>query len=71
MICSLVLAIVGGKVAILCSVKCFFLFCWLFFFYGIFSLLKAPTESDESVQNEGDEGQATEEQFLGEVSVAV
>ncbi|KAF1495936.1 Protein transport protein Sec31A, partial [Eudyptula minor novaehollandiae] len=26
----------------------------------------APTESDESVPNEGDEGQATEEQFLGE-----
>ncbi|KFQ70597.1 Protein transport protein Sec31A [Phaethon lepturus] len=42
-----------------------FFFCWLFF-YGIFSLLKAPTESDESVLNEGDEGQATEEQFLGE-----
>ncbi|NWZ57791.1 SC31A protein, partial [Haliaeetus albicilla] len=26
----------------------------------------APTESDESVPNKGDEGQATEEQFLGE-----
>ncbi|KAF1603821.1 UNVERIFIED_CONTAM: Protein transport protein Sec31A, partial [Eudyptes pachyrhynchus] len=26
----------------------------------------APAESDESVPNEGDEGQATEEQFLGE-----
>ncbi|KFV93798.1 Protein transport protein Sec31A [Fulmarus glacialis] len=37
-----------------------------FFFYGIFSLLKAPAESDESVLNEGDEGQATEEQLLGE-----
>ncbi|NWU29183.1 SC31A protein, partial [Dyaphorophyia castanea] len=35
-------------------------------FYGIFSLLKAPAESDGSVPNEGDEGQATEEQFLGE-----
>lgn len=40
-----------------------------FFFNGIFCLLKAPTESDESVPNEGDEGQATEEQLLGEVSV--
>uniref|UniRef100_A0A8B9NRT3 Protein transport protein Sec31A n=1 Tax=Accipiter nisus TaxID=211598 RepID=A0A8B9NRT3_9AVES len=27
---------------------------------------EAPTESDESVLNKGDEGQATEEQFLGE-----
>uniref|UniRef100_A0A8C0BY83 Protein transport protein Sec31A n=1 Tax=Buteo japonicus TaxID=224669 RepID=A0A8C0BY83_9AVES len=27
----------------------------------------APAESDESVPNKGDEGQATEEQFLGEV----
>ncbi|NWV08152.1 SC31A protein, partial [Ptilonorhynchus violaceus] len=36
-------------------------------FYGIFSLLKAPAESDGSVPNEGDEGQTTEEQFLGEV----
>ncbi|KAM6266369.1 protein transport protein Sec31A isoform 11-T12 [Spheniscus humboldti] len=27
---------------------------------------EAPAESDESVLNEGDEGQATEEQFLGE-----
>ncbi|NXO81275.1 SC31A protein, partial [Sitta europaea] len=35
-------------------------------FYGIFSLLKAPAESDASVPNEGDEGQTTEEQFLGE-----
>ncbi|NWI77473.1 SC31A protein, partial [Dryoscopus gambensis] len=35
-------------------------------FYGIFSLLKAPAESDGSVPNEGDEGQTTEEQFLGE-----
>lgn len=41
------------------------------FFYGIFSLLKAPAESGESVPNEGDEGQATEDQFLGEVSVAL
>ena len=41
------------------------------FFYGIFSLLKAPAESDESVPNEEDKGQATEEQFLGEVSVAL
>lgn len=54
-----------------CSAKYFFLFCWLFFFYGIFSLLKAPAESDESVPNEGDEGKATEEQCLGEVSVAL
>ncbi|NXI28876.1 SC31A protein, partial [Sterrhoptilus dennistouni] len=36
-------------------------------FYGIFSLLKAPAESDGSVPNEGDEGQTTEEQFLGEM----
>ncbi|NXR90925.1 SC31A protein, partial [Hypocryptadius cinnamomeus] len=35
-------------------------------FYGILSLLKAPAESDGSVPNEGDEGQTTEEQFLGE-----
>ncbi|NXL21838.1 SC31A protein, partial [Setophaga kirtlandii] len=35
-------------------------------FYGIFSLLKAPAESDGSVPNEGDEGQTTEEEFLGE-----
>lgn len=70
MICSLFLAIVGGKVATLCSAKYFFLFCW-HFFYGIFSLLKAPTESDESEPNKGDEGQATEDQFLGEVSVAL
>ncbi|NWW68774.1 SC31A protein, partial [Ifrita kowaldi] len=35
-------------------------------FYGIFSLLKAPAESDGSVPNEGDEGQTTEEHFLGE-----
>ncbi|NXC82452.1 SC31A protein, partial [Cercotrichas coryphoeus] len=34
--------------------------------YGIFSLLKAPAESDGSVPNKGDEGQTTEEQFLGE-----
>ncbi|NXK34802.1 SC31A protein, partial [Piprites chloris] len=38
----------------------------LAFFYGIFSLLKAPAEADESVPNDGDEGRATEEQFLGE-----
>ncbi|NXB47030.1 SC31A protein, partial [Leucopsar rothschildi] len=36
-------------------------------FYGIFSLLKAPAESDGSVPNKGDEGQPTEEQFLGEM----
>ncbi|NXV88799.1 SC31A protein, partial [Calonectris borealis] len=36
------------------------------FFFMASSLLKAPAESDESVPNEGDEGQATEEQFLGE-----
>ncbi|NXQ45201.1 SC31A protein, partial [Catharus fuscescens] len=35
-------------------------------FYGIFSLLKAPAESDGSVPNKGDEGQTTEDQFLGE-----
>lgn len=40
-------------------------------FYGIFSLLKAPAESDGSVPNKGDEGQTTEDQFLGEVSVAL
>ncbi|NWY73324.1 SC31A protein, partial [Erithacus rubecula] len=34
--------------------------------YGIFSLLKAPAESDGSVPNKGDEGQTTEDQFLGE-----
>ncbi|KFQ53775.1 Protein transport protein Sec31A [Nestor notabilis] len=48
------------------KVKYVFLFCWLFWFYGIFSLLKAPAESDESVPNERGEGQAAEEQFLGE-----
>uniref|UniRef100_A0A8C4V1R2 Protein transport protein Sec31A n=1 Tax=Falco tinnunculus TaxID=100819 RepID=A0A8C4V1R2_FALTI len=31
----------------------------------------APAESDESALNEGDEGQATEEQSLGQVSVAL
>ncbi|NXU12689.1 SC31A protein, partial [Pardalotus punctatus] len=36
-------------------------------FYGMFSLLKASAESDGSVPNEGDEGQTTEEQFLGEM----
>ncbi|NXN90265.1 SC31A protein, partial [Bombycilla garrulus] len=35
-------------------------------FYGIFSLLKAPAESDGSVPDEGNEGQTTKEQFLGE-----
>lgn len=40
-------------------------------FYGVFFLLKAPAESDGSVPYEGDEGQTTEEQFLGEVSVAL
>ncbi|NXR17407.1 SC31A protein, partial [Cinclus mexicanus] len=35
-------------------------------FYGIFSLLKAPAESDGSVPNKGNESQSTEEQFLGE-----
>ncbi|NXS33452.1 SC31A protein, partial [Pomatostomus ruficeps] len=44
-----------------------FLALLLVVFYGIFSLLKAPAESDGSVPNEGDEGQATEEQFLGEM----
>ncbi|NWS18397.1 SC31A protein, partial [Pachyramphus minor] len=38
-----------------------------FFFYGTFSSLKAPAESEGSVPNEGDEGRATEEQFLGEM----
>lgn len=71
MLCSLGQTVVAGKVAILCSAKYFFLFCWIFYFYGIFSLLKAPAESDRSVPNKGDEGQATEEQFLGEVSVAL
>ncbi|NXG74193.1 SC31A protein, partial [Baryphthengus martii] len=47
------------------KVKYFFLF-FLTFFNGIFSLLKAPAESAESVLNNGDKGQATEEQFLGE-----
>lgn len=42
-----------------------------FLFYGIFSLLKAPTESDASVLNERDEGQAAEDPFLGEVSVVL
>lgn len=41
------------------------------FFNGIFSLLKATAEPDESVLNKGDKGQAAEEQFLGEVSVAL
>ncbi|NXK67137.1 SC31A protein, partial [Sylvietta virens] len=36
-------------------------------FHGIFPLLKAPAGSDASVPNEGDEGQTTEEQFLGEM----
>jgi len=58
-------------VAVLCSAEYFFLFCWLFLFYGIFSLLKAPAESDASVPNERDEGQAAEELFLGEVSVVL
>ncbi|NXH59935.1 SC31A protein, partial [Rhabdornis inornatus] len=43
-----------------------FLLLLLVDFYGIFSLLKAPAESDGSVPNKGDEGQTTEEQFLGE-----
>lgn len=68
MICSLVLAIVGGKVAAVQSISSSFAG---YFFYGIFSLLKAPAESDGSVPNEGDEGKATEEQCLGEVSVAL
>ncbi|NWV56745.1 SC31A protein, partial [Daphoenositta chrysoptera] len=46
--------------------KVIFLPLLLVDFYGIFSLLKAPAESDGSVPNEGDEGQTTEEQFLGE-----
>ncbi|NWW19290.1 SC31A protein, partial [Falcunculus frontatus] len=46
--------------------KVIFLLLLLVDFYGIFSLLKAPAESDGSVPNEGDEGQTTEEQFLGE-----
>ncbi|NXD40633.1 SC31A protein, partial [Copsychus sechellarum] len=43
-----------------------FLLLLLVDFYGIFSLLKAPAESGGSVPNKGDEGQTTEEQFLGE-----
>ncbi|NXM86814.1 SC31A protein, partial [Oenanthe oenanthe] len=43
-----------------------FLLLLLVDFYGIFFLLKAPAESDGSVPNKGDEGQTTEEQFLGE-----
>ncbi|NXL38612.1 SC31A protein, partial [Glaucidium brasilianum] len=43
-----------------------YFFLLMAFFNGIFSLLKTLTESDESVPNEGDEGQATEDQFLGE-----
>ncbi|NXB27767.1 SC31A protein, partial [Eulacestoma nigropectus] len=46
--------------------KVIFLPLLLVDFYGIFFLLKAPAESDGSVPNEGDEGQTTEEQFLGE-----
>ncbi|NWV92719.1 SC31A protein, partial [Machaerirhynchus nigripectus] len=52
------------KVTVLCKVSLPLL---LVDFYGIFSLLKAPAESDGSVPNEGDEGQTTEEQFLGEM----
>lgn len=55
-----------------CTLQCkVFLLLLLVDFYGIFSLLKAPAESDGSVPNKGDEGQTTEEQFLGEVSVAL
>lgn len=42
-----------------------------FFGFMVSSLLKASAESDESVPNEGGEGQAAEEQFLGEVSVTL
>lgn len=61
----------GEKVAILCSANYFslssgFLF---FFFCDIFSLLKAPTESDVPLLNKGDEGQTAEEHFLGEVPI--
>ncbi|NXH05472.1 SC31A protein, partial [Loxia leucoptera] len=50
-----------------CTLQCkVFLPLLLVDFYGIFSLLKAPAESDGSVPKEGDEGQTTEEQFLGE-----
>lgn len=61
----------GEKAAILCSANCFFLYLlWLFFLMcDIFSLLKAPTESDVPLLNKGDEGQTAEEQFLGEVSI--
>ncbi|NXC45642.1 SC31A protein, partial [Penelope pileata] len=43
-----------------------FLSLLLAFFYDIFSLLKVPAESDAPVLDEGDEGQAAEEHFLGE-----
>ncbi|NXI34256.1 SC31A protein, partial [Galbula dea] len=43
-----------------------FLCCCFYLFDGIFSLLKAPAESGESVLKEGDKGQASEEQLLGE-----
>ncbi|NXL84711.1 SC31A protein, partial [Alectura lathami] len=42
------------------------LLAFFYFFYGVFCLLKAPTESDASVLSEGDEGLAAEEHFLGE-----
>lgn len=68
MISSLVLTVWWeGDYALQCEV---FLPLLLVDFYGIFFLLKAPAESDGSVPYEGDEGQTTEEQFLGEVSVA-
>ncbi|NXO89100.1 SC31A protein, partial [Certhia brachydactyla] len=46
--------------------KVIFLPLLLVDFYGIFSLLKAPAESDGSVPNERDEGQTAEEEFLEE-----
>lgn len=70
MIFSLVLTVGWWKGD--CTLQCkVFLPLLLVDFYGIFSLLKAPAESDGSVPNKGDEGQTTEEQFLGEVSVAL
>lgn len=60
----------GEKVAILCSANYFFLSLLAFFFFcDIFSLLKAPTESDVPLLNKGDEGQTAEEHFLGEVPI--
>ncbi|NWH87885.1 SC31A protein, partial [Aegithalos caudatus] len=42
------------------------LLCWVFSLVMCSCNMEAPAESDGSVPNEGDEGQTTEEQFLGE-----